>query len=105
MDTLSLLWHSRSPIGVWSNGESISYYNRRDPNYFKDIPNIPKSSQRLTDILTERWTIQDLLDNDKLSNERKSLKDLILEMEDEVLANAGVDVFEELFQFDFHQTL
>tara|TARA_Y100000310_G_scaffold334999_1_gene416002 strand:- start:3343 stop:4023 length:681 start_codon:yes stop_codon:yes gene_type:complete len=94
-----------APIGVWSNGESISYYNRRDPNYFKDIPNIPKSSQRLTDILTERWTIQDLLDNDKLSNERKSLKDLILEMEDEVLANAGVDVFEELFQFDFHQTL
>lgn len=27
-----------APIGVWTNGESISYYNRRDPNYFKDIP-------------------------------------------------------------------
>ncbi|WP_219723254.1 HsdM family class I SAM-dependent methyltransferase [Bacillus sp. Marseille-P3661] len=33
--------------------------------------------------------------------ERKSLKDLILEMEDEVLANAGVDVFEELFKLIF----
>src|SRR5690606_19114467 len=31
----------------------------------------------------------------------KSLKDLILEMEDEVLANAGVDVFEELFKLIF----
>jgi type I restriction enzyme M protein len=74
-----------APIGIWSNGESISFYNRRDPNYFKDIPDIPKSSEKLTDILTERWTIKDLIENDKLSNERKSLKDLILEMEDEVL--------------------
>lgn len=90
-----------APIGVWSNGESISFYNRRDPNYFKDIPDIPKTDQKLTDILTERWKIDDLIDNDKLSKERKSLKDLILEMEDEVLANAGVDVFEELFQLIF----
>ena len=90
-----------APIGVWTNGESISYYNRRDPNYFIDIPSIPKSTQKLTDILTERWTIQTLVDNDKLIKECKSLKDLILEMEDEVLANAGVDVFEELFQLIF----
>lgn len=90
-----------APIGIWTNGESISYYNRRDPNYFIDIPSIPKSTQKLTDILTERWTIQTLVDNDKLIKERKSLKDLILEMEDEVLANAGVDVFEELFQLIF----
>ncbi len=90
-----------APIGIWSNGESISFYNRRDPNYFKDIPNIPKENEKLTDILTERWKMSDLKDNDKLSKERKSLKDLILEMEDEVLANAGVDVFEELFQLIF----
>lgn len=38
---------------------------------------------------------------DKLVNERKSLKNLILEMEDEVLANAGVDVFEEVFKLIF----
>lgn len=88
-------------IGIWSNGDSISFYNRRDPNYFKDIPNIPNDSQKLTDILTERWTIDNLVKKDKLVNEKKSLKDLILEMEDEVLANAGVDVFEELFQLIF----
>lgn len=88
-------------IGIWSNGESISYYYRKDPNYFEDIPNIPKATEKLSDILTERWTIDDLVKNDALVNERKSLKDKILEMEDEVLANAGVDVFEELFKLIF----
>lgn len=90
-----------APIGVWTNGESISYYHRKDPNYFEDLPGIPRATEKLSDILTERWTIADLVKKDKLVNERKSLKDLILEMEDEVLANAGVDVFEELFKLIF----
>jgi type I restriction enzyme M protein len=90
-----------APIGIWTNGDSISFYHRKDPNYFEDIPAIPKESEKLSDILSERWNIQDLIDKDKLRTERKSLKDLILEMEDEVLANAGVDVFEELFKLIF----
>lgn len=90
-----------APIGVWTNGDSISYYHRKDPNFFEDIPNIPRASEKLSDILSERWTIDDLIKKDKLVNERKSLKDLILEMEDEVLANAGVDVFEEVFKLIF----
>lgn len=90
-----------APIGVWTNGNSISYYNRKDPNYFEDIPNIPSASESLSDILTERWTIDTLIKKDKLVTERKSLKDLILEMENEVLANAGVDVFEEVFKLIF----
>ena len=90
-----------APMGVWSNGEQISYYHRKDPNYFEDIPAIPSAHEKLSDILSERWFIDDLVRLDKLVNERKSLKDLILEMEDEVLANAGVDVFEELFKLIF----
>jgi type I restriction enzyme M protein len=90
-----------APMGVWTNGEQISYYHRKDPNYFEDIPTIPSAHEKLSDILSERWTIDDLVKRDKLVNERKSLKDLILEMEDEVLANAGVDVFEELFKLIF----
>lgn len=90
-----------APIGVWTNGDSISYYHRKDPNFFEDISNIPRATERLSDILSERWTIDDLIKKDKLVNERKSLKDLILEMEDEVLANAGVDVFEEVFKLIF----
>ena len=90
-----------APMGIWSNGESISFYHRKDPNYFEDIPGIPSAHEKLSDILSERWTINDLVRLDKLVTERKSLKDLILEMEDEVLANAGVDVFEELFKLVF----
>ncbi|MBI1919957.1 MAG: N-6 DNA methylase [Geobacter sp.] len=90
-----------APMGVWSNGDSISFYHRKDPNYFEDIPAIPSAHEKLSDILTARWTIDDLVKMDKLVNQKKSLKDLILEMEDEVLANAGVDVFEELFKLVF----
>lgn len=90
-----------APIGVWTNGDSISFYHRKDPNYFEPIPNIPNAHQKLKDILTERWYMKDLIERDKLVKERKSLKDLILEMEDEVLANAGVDVFEEVFKLIF----
>ena len=90
-----------APIGVWTNGNSISYYNRKDPNFFEDIPNLPSEAESLADILQERWTIETLIEKDKLVTERKSLRDLILEMEDEVLANAGVDVFEEVFKLIF----
>ncbi len=90
-----------APMSVWTNGEKISHYHRKDPNYFEDITDIPKASQSLTDILSERFTLKDLIIKDKLANERKSLKDIILEMEDEVLANAGVDVFEEVFKLIF----
>ena len=90
-----------APIGVWTNGEKISHYHRKDPNYFEDITDIPKSNQSLKDIISERFTLRDLIIKDKIANKRKSLKDIILEMEDEVLANAGVDVFEEVFKLIF----
>ena len=90
-----------APIGIWTNGGQISFYHRKDPNYFEDLPNIPSFDEKLSDILHERWTINDLISKDKLITEKKSLKDLILEMEDEVLANAGVDVFEEVFKLIF----
>ena len=90
-----------APIGVWTNGGQISFYHRKDPNLFEDLPNIPTFNEKLSDILSERWTIADLIAKDKLITEKKSLKDLILEMEDEVLANAGVDVFEEVFKLIF----
>ncbi len=90
-----------APIGVWTNGDAISFYHRKDPNYFEPIPSIPNANEKLVDILTARWTMQDLIENDALVKERKSLKSLIVEMEDEVLANAGVDVFEEVFKLIF----
>ena len=90
-----------APVGVWTNGAQISHYHRKDPNYFEEITDIPKVNQSIGDILSERFTLKDLILKDKIANERKSLKDIILEMEDEVLANAGVDVFEEVFKLIF----
>lgn len=90
-----------APIAVWSNGEQIAYYNRKDPNYFEDIRDIPKSTQTLMDVISERWTIEDLKANDVLQKDKISLKEKIKALEDEVLANAGVDVFEECFKLIF----
>lgn len=90
-----------APIAIWTNGQQISHYHRKDPNYFEEITDIPNADQTLADILNERFTLKDLILKDKLAAERKSLKDIILELEDEVLANAGVDVFEEVFKLIF----
>ena len=90
-----------APIGVWTNGGQISFYHRKDPNYFEDISNIPTKNETLQDILKTRFTWIDLLNKDKIPNQGKSLKNIITEMEDEVLANAGVDVFEEVFKLIF----
>ena len=90
-----------APIGVWTNGEQISCYNRKDPNFFEEITDIPKSNQKLSDILNEQFTYADLIEKDKISTERRSLRSIIKEMEDEVLANAGVDSFEEIFKLIF----
>ncbi len=90
-----------APIAVWTNGQQISHYHRRDPNYFEDITDIPDAEQTLADILKEHFTLKDLILKDKLTTEHKSLKEVILELEDEVLANAGVDVFEEVFKLIF----
>ncbi len=90
-----------APIGVWTNGEQISYYNRKEPNYFEAISNIPDSTQKLSDILNEKFTYDDLRKMDKISKEKRALRNLIQEMEDEVLASAGVDSFEEIFKLIF----
>ena len=53
------------------------------------------------DVISERWTIEDLKANDVLQKDKISLKEKIKALEDEVLANAGVDVFEECFKLIF----
>ena len=88
-------------MGVWSNGEFINHFHRKDPNFFEEIPNIPNNSQNLEDVLSEKFTLRDLMIKDKITNEKKSLKEIIKELEDDVMANTGVDVFEEVFKLIF----
>ena len=87
-----------SPIGVWTNGQETIFLHRDEPNLFRSLSDIPTSSQTLSDVLDERWTIEDLARENRLVRERKSLKSVMLDMENLVLANAGVDPFEEVFK-------
>ena len=77
-----------APIAVWTNGEQISHYHRKDPNYFENITALPRANEKLSDILGEQITYDELKNRDKIANERRSLCSIIKEAEDEVLANA-----------------
>lgn len=90
-----------APIGVWSDGGVKSVYHRRNPNHFIELPDLPSATQTIEDILSEPWTLQTLIDKEKARERHKPLRRIIEEMEDEVLANAGVDVFEEVFKLIF----
>ena len=86
-----------APMGVWTNGNTISYYYRQN-NRFVNIAAIPNVNQTLEDILRKPKTIAYLVENDILQKGNKTLKKLIVELEDDVLANAGVNAFEEVFK-------
>lgn len=87
-----------APIGLWTNGSSTIGLHREYPNLFRELPDLPTATQSLADMLNSPWTIDDLERENILVVERTSLKDVILNMEDLVLANAGVDAFEEVFK-------
>lgn len=89
-----------SPVGVWSNGGELVVLHRQDPNIFQAISSLPTVGQTLQDVITEQWTIEKLTTENKLVRERLSLKKIILDLEDLVLANAeGIDdSFDEVFK-------
>jgi type I restriction enzyme M protein len=86
-----------APIGVWSNGNEIIMLHREEPNIFVGIRRIPKYGQTLRDILTERWTIKWLEEHDELKQGKTTLKKIILDLEELVWGNSGVD-FDEFFK-------
>jgi type I restriction enzyme M protein len=87
-----------SPIGVWTNGGDILYLHRKEPNIFQSLTNIPPADQLFSTFTAERWDLQRLIQEDKLAKEGVSLRDVILDMQELVLANAGVDAFDEVFK-------
>lgn len=90
-----------APLAVWTNWVEIDYFEKVEGNRFEPLSDIPNAGETIDDIKNERFTYLELMQKDRLSEERKSLKDLIMELEDEVLANAGVDIFEEVFKLIF----
>jgi len=94
----SYLHAEGAPIGVWTNGGDQTRLHRRDPNYFQSLTDIPSASQTLSELLNEQWTLEDLAEHNVLVTQDTTLKKIILDMENLVLANAGVDAFEEVFK-------
>ena len=94
-----------APLAMWSNGLLSEVWHRRNPNYFVSIHSLPYASQTIEDIINQPWTMSTLLAMEKLrekeGDKARSLRELIVELENEVLANAGVDVFEEVFKLVF----
>lgn len=87
-----------APIGVWTNGGELIALHREDPNIYRNLPDIPHAHQTLAEVINRRVTIEELKQNNRLVTERWTLKKIILDLENLVLANAGVDAFEEVFK-------
>lgn len=94
-----------APLALWSNGVLAEVWHRKNPNYFVPIHHLPIASQTIEDIVNEPWTIDTLIEKEEAREREgakaRSLRDLIVDLENEVLANAGVDVFEEVFKLVF----
>jgi type I restriction enzyme M protein len=94
-----------APLALWSDGATAVIWHRKNPNYFVEIPDVPSANQTIEDIAGQPWTIETLIDKEKQREREgayaRSLRELIEDLEDEVLANAGVDVFEEVFKLTF----
>lgn len=94
-----------APIGVLCNGDSIEefYHNKEDKNYkttkLEKLSALPNATQSLDEFLNAKYTLKNLYINDELQT--KTLKKIITDFEDVILANSGVDSFEEIFKLIF----
>ena len=89
-----------APIGVWSNGGEKVIYHREEPNLYVSIDSLPTAGQSLADVIREPWTIEKLNAENRLVTENLTLKNIVLDLENLVLANAkGIDdSFDEIFK-------
>ena len=99
-----------SPIGVAINGKEITILYRPYPKEFEDnLPDIPtypeysevkNSANPAIDVseivLSRNWTLEKLKEVNK--QKKRPLRDIIETLEELVLANSGVDSFNEIFK-------
>ena len=94
-----------APLAVLVNGDSVEefYHNRENQksktNKLEKLSGIPSANMSLKEFLSQTYTLKHLFLKDEL--QRKTLKKIILDFEDVVLANSGVDSFEEIFKLVF----
>lgn len=80
-----------APILVLTDGKIQNNLLRTDPNLFEDLPEIPKFNETVDDVRSKKIIYDDL-------EEVVDLKQLIYDLEETVLANSGVDSFDEIFK-------
>jgi type I restriction enzyme M protein len=99
-----------SPIGVAVNGKEITILYRPYPKEFEDnLPDIPTYPEytEVKDstnpaievseiVLSRNWTLEKLKEANK--QKKRPLRDIIETLEELVLANSGVDSFNEVFK-------
>jgi type I restriction enzyme M protein len=84
-----------SPVGVWSNGSDSIILYRPYPNDFDDtLFDIPKRGQQPKDVLEAKKTLVHLKTN-------FNFKKIVQDLEELVLADSGVDEFNEIFKLIF----
>lgn len=80
-------------IGFWSNGVNRIILYRPYPKEFDDtLPDLPSADKTIDDLLEAKKTLLEY------TTTKVDLKKIIETMEELVLANAGVDVFTEVFK-------
>src|SRR3990167_10689279 len=80
-------------IGLWSNGSKRIILYRPYPKEFDDtLPDLPSANQTIDDLFETKRTYFEY------TSTKENLKDVVDSMEELVLANAGVDVFTEVFK-------
>ncbi|MFH1347146.1 MAG: N-6 DNA methylase [Candidatus Margulisiibacteriota bacterium] len=80
-------------IGFWSNGVGRVILYRPYPKEYSDtLPDLPTADQSIDDLLEAKKTLLEY------TTTKADLKKIVETMQELVLANAGVDVFSEVFK-------
>ena len=80
-----------APILVLTDGKIQNNILRTDPNLFEDLPEIPKFNETVEDVRSRKIIFKNL-------EEIANLQQLIYDLQEVVLANSGVDSFDEIFK-------
>ena len=80
-----------APIGVWSNGETSMILYRPYPHEYQTLRDIPRIDQTIDDVIEQKVALKDLKTD-------YDLKEIILTLEELVLAGSGADSFTEIFK-------
>ena len=82
-----------APYGVWTNGTEEVILFRKDPNIFEYLPRLPAVTEDIDDVK------QPIRKTDLRPIE--NLKEMVQDVENTVLANAGVSAFDGIFPLIF----